>query len=84
MSMPLSTTEVAYSLVQQVSANNDPTYEQELDPLLEPIWAQGSLTNVDLLDLVLPSNEAVIEAMTSLDKPWEDLHHRSYFLLELI
>ena len=22
--------------------------------------------------------------MTSLDKPWDDLHHRSYFLLELI
>jgi hypothetical protein len=54
-----------------------------LDPLLEPIWAQGSLANIDSLDLVLPSNEAIIEAMTSLDKPWEYLHHRSYFLLEL-
>jgi hypothetical protein len=31
----------------------------------------------------LPSDEAVIEAMTSPDKPWEDLHHRSYFLPEL-
>jgi hypothetical protein len=31
----------------------------------------------------LPSNEAVIEAMSSSDKPWEDLHHRSYFLPEL-
>jgi hypothetical protein len=31
----------------------------------------------------LPSDEAVIEAMTSLDKPWDDLHHRSYFLIEL-
>jgi hypothetical protein len=36
-----------------------------------------------LLDLVLPSDEAVIEAMTSPDKHWEDLHHRSYFLPEL-
>jgi hypothetical protein len=36
-----------------------------------------------LLDLVFPSDEAVIEAMTSLDKPWDDLHHRSYFLPEL-
>ena len=81
--MPLSAAEVAYSLVQQDSANPDPTPAQELDPFLEPIWAQGSLTNVDSLDLVLPSDEAVIEAMTSLDKPWEDLHHRSYFLSEL-
>jgi hypothetical protein len=39
MSMPLSTTEVAYSLVQQASANPDMTPTQELDPLLEPIWA---------------------------------------------
>jgi hypothetical protein len=83
MSMPLSATEVAYSLVQQASANTDPTPAQELDPLLEPIWAHGSLANTDSLDLVLPSDEAVIEAMTSPDKPWEDLHHRSYFLPEL-
>jgi hypothetical protein len=25
----------------------------------------------------------IIEAMTSLDRPWNDLHHRSYFLPEL-
>jgi hypothetical protein len=83
MSMPLSAAEVAYSLVQQASATPDPTPAQELDPLPEPIWAQGSLATTDSLDLVLPSDEAVIEAMTSPDKPWEDLHHRSYFLPEL-
>jgi hypothetical protein len=83
MSMPLSAAEVVYSLVQQASTNTDPTPAQEFDPLLEPIWAQGSLADTDSLDLVLPSDEAIIEAMTSLDKPWEDLHHRSYFLPEL-
>jgi hypothetical protein len=83
MSMPLSAVEVVYSLVQQASANPDPTPAQELDPLLEPIWAQGSLATTDSLDLIFPSDEAVIKAMTSLDKPWEDLHHRSYFLPEL-
>jgi hypothetical protein len=83
MSMPLSATEVVYSLVQQTSATPDPTPAQELDPLLEPIWAQGSLATTDSLDLVLPSDKSVIEAMTSSDKPWEDLHQRSYFLPEL-
>jgi hypothetical protein len=83
MSTPLSTTEVAYSLVQQASATPDPTPAQELDPLLEPVWAQDSLDNTDSLDLVFPSDEAVIEAMTGPDKPWEDLHHRSYFLPDL-
>jgi len=50
MSMPLSAAEVAYSLVQQASANPDLIPAQELDPLLEPIWAQGSLANTDSLD----------------------------------
>ena len=69
MSMPLSTAEVVYSLVQQTLANTDPTPAQEFDPVQEPIWAQGYLAGTDSLDLVFPSDEAVIEAMTSLDKP---------------
>jgi hypothetical protein len=80
---PLSATEVAYSLVQQTSATPDSIPAQELDPLLKPIWAQDSLTDIDSLYLVLPSDEAIIEAMTGPDKPWDDLHHRSYFLPEL-
>jgi hypothetical protein len=83
MFMPLSVAEVAYSLVQQDSTDTDPTPTQELDSTLEPIFAQGSLAETNSLDLVLPSDEAIIEAMTSLDKPWDDLHHRSYFLPEL-
>jgi hypothetical protein len=83
MSSPLSAAEVAYSTVQQTSATPDPTPAPELDPLFEPIWAQNSLVDTDSLDLVLPSDEAIIEAMTGPDKPWEDLHHRSYFLPEL-
>jgi hypothetical protein len=31
----------------------------------------------------LPSDEAILEALTGLDKPWDDLHHRSYFLPKL-
>jgi hypothetical protein len=31
----------------------------------------------------LPSDEAIIEALTGLKIPWDDLHQRSYFLLEL-
>jgi hypothetical protein len=83
MSMLLTAAKVAYSLVQQTSTNTYLTPAQELDPLLEPIWVEVSLASINSLDLVFPSDEVVIEAMTSLDKPWEDLHHISYFLPEL-
>jgi hypothetical protein len=69
MSIPLSMAEVAYSIVQQASANPDPTPAQELDLVLEPIWAQGSLATTDSLDLVFPSDEVIIESLTGLDRP---------------
>jgi hypothetical protein len=75
MSMPFSAAEAVYFLVQQASSDTDLTPAQELDPIPEPIWAQGSLATTDSLDLVLPSDEAIIEAMTSPDKPWDDIHH---------
>jgi hypothetical protein len=75
--------EVAYSIVQQASVDPDLTPAPELDPVLEPAWAQGSLATTDSLDLVFPSDEAILEALTGPDRPWDDLHHRSYFLPEL-
>ena len=33
--------------------------------------------------MVLPSYEAILEAMSGRDKICEDLHHKSYFLPEL-
>jgi hypothetical protein len=83
LAMPLSMVEVAYSIIERASTDPDPTPAQELDPVLEPIWDQGSLADTNYLYLVLHSDEAIIEAMTSLERAWDDLHHRSYFLPEL-
>jgi hypothetical protein len=80
MAMPLSMEYLVYFIVQQASIDPDMTPAQELDLVLEPIWAQGSLTDTDSLDLVFPSNEVIIESMTSPDRPWDDLHDISYFL----
>jgi hypothetical protein len=37
----------------------------------------------DCLDEIFPSDEAIIEATNGFDKPWDDMHHRSYFLPDL-
>ena len=39
--------------------------------------------SIDCLDMVLPSDEAILEAMSGRGKICEDLHHRSYFIPEL-
>jgi hypothetical protein len=41
------------------------------------------LTSLDCLDTVFPSDEAIIEEMIGSKRPWEDMHHRSYFLPEI-
>jgi hypothetical protein len=83
MEIPLAVIEVAYSIVQQALTNPNMTPPHELDPILEPVWARDSLATYDPLELVFPSNEVILEAMTGPDKPWDDLHHRSYFLPDL-
>lgn len=54
-----------------------------MDPLTQPVCAVNSFAYRDCLDMVLPSNEAILEALTRPDKPWEDMHYHSYFLLAL-
>ena len=48
-----------------------------------PAWAVESSHAHDCLDDFFPSDEAIIEAMFGVEPPWEELHHRSYFLPEL-
>jgi len=59
------------------------SFMEEVDLVLEPVWDFNSSNSHDCLDIILPSNEAILEAMKFLEWPWEDLHHRSYFLPEL-
>jgi hypothetical protein len=69
MAMPLPSAKAAYNIVQQTSANPGLSPPKDIDLVLEPIWAQEYITTHDPLDLALPSNEAILEAMTELDRP---------------
>jgi hypothetical protein len=83
MAMPLSMVGVVYNIFHQDLADPDLNPAQELNPVLKPIWDQSSLATTYPLDPVLALDEAILEALNGLDKPWDDLHHRSYFLPEL-
>ena len=47
------------------------------------LHGQQSPHSHDCLDDVFPSDEAILEVMSGVEQPWEELHHRSYFLPKL-
>ena len=86
LEVPLLTVEVAYQAITQNTVDPIPaplTVLEDLEKVYFPAWAENSSLSIDCLDTVLPSNEAILEAMSGRDKICEDLHHRSYFLPEL-
>jgi hypothetical protein len=52
----------------------------EEDPILRPVWATSLSCLHDLLDDTWPLDKAILEAMNFFERPWDDMHHRSYFL----
>ena len=84
--VPLSATEVAYQAVIHTDVDPAPIpliVSKESEEAYLPAWAENSLYTDDCLDMVFPSYEAILEAMSRHDKICEYLHHRSYFLPEL-
>jgi hypothetical protein len=47
------------------------------------MWATSLSCSHYFLDGALTLDESIIKAINSFDKPWDDMHHRSYFLSEL-
>ena len=86
LEVPLSAVEVAYQAITQATVDPflDPLIvSNDLEEVYFPAWAENSLHSIDSLDMVLPSDEAILEAMSGHGKICEDLHHPSYFLPEL-
>ena len=84
--VPLSAAEVAYQAIVHTAI--DPiliplAVSEESKESYLPAWAENSLHSRDCLNMVLPTDEAILEAMCGRDKICKYLHHRSYFLLEL-
>ena len=83
LEVPLSSVEVAYQAITQTNVDPIPDpliVSEDVEEVYLPAWAKNSLHSIDCLDMVLPSDEAILEAMSGCGKIYEDLHHRSYFL----
>jgi hypothetical protein len=78
-------TEIAYQSVLDSSADPDlvtsPMNEEDL--VLRPVWATLFSCLHDCLDETFLSDEAILKAMNGSERHWDDMHHRSYFLLSL-
>jgi hypothetical protein len=85
MVMPLSIVEIAYQAILDSFIDPNPVTSQkdEDDPILRPVWATSLSCSHDFLDETLPSDEAILEAMNVSKRPWDDMHHGSYFLPSL-
>ena len=82
----LSVVEVAYQAIINTTVDPisvPPTVSEEPTESYIPSWEENSLYVEYCLDMVLPSDEAILKAMRGKDKICEDLHDRSYFLPEL-
>ena len=83
--VPFPTTMIAYQANLGSIAEPSPSSSrtEEEDPYVRPAWEVQSFHTHDCLNSVFPSDEAIIEAMSGVEPPWEELHHRSYFLPEI-
>ena len=78
MAFPISAAEIVYqSVVDTAESDPAPLSPEELDGDVAPAWTLTSSSAQDCLDTTLPSEEAILEEMTGIDRPWDDLHHRS-------
>jgi hypothetical protein len=85
MAMPLSAAKILHQVVLDsfVDPYPVPLPMDEEDPVLRLVLATSLSFSHDFLDGTLPSDKSIIESMNGSDKPLDDMHHCSYFLLEI-
>ena len=83
--MPLSAIEVTYQSIFDATDDSisTPPISEEPYEAYFLAWVENSTYLYDWLNMVLPSDEAILEAMIGPKKICEDLHHKSYFLLDM-
>ena len=80
-SSSLSPYEALYDVVQSsFNVHYDDLHLVALNPYHLPYWLEPSLPTLDYLSQNFPSNESIMEIMSTDELVWEDHHHRYSFL----
>jgi hypothetical protein len=69
-----------YSLIDSTSPDQNINRHMEYGYFVSPFGTVNPPHLRDLSDFELPSNEAILESMTTVSTSWEDLHHGLFFL----
>ena len=70
-----------YNVIQTLSDDHiDDLHLVASDPYHLPYWLEPSLPTLDYLSQNFPSNESIMEIMSTNASIWKDHHHRSAFL----
>ena len=82
MSHPLLALMKHFNDVVQYASNvhYDDLHLVALDPYHLPYWLEPSLRVLDYLSETFPSDESIMEIMSTDESIWEDHRHRSMFL----
>jgi hypothetical protein len=86
MENPLSIAEVVCVSILDATADLDPSssWKDKVDLVPDPLWVTQSSCSPNCLEYTLPSDESIVDAMYGPNRPWEDMHHRSYFFREFV
>jgi hypothetical protein len=81
--MPLSPAEATYVSIQSASPSLDNPHLLAPDAYSMPSWLESLSLIIDYISQIFPSDESIMEMISTDDLPWDDNHHRSSFLLPL-
>ena len=58
--------------------------QEEYGQCTSSIWVVNSPPSNDYVDLVFHLDEDIMEDFLNMARPWEDMHHHSYFYPTLV
>jgi len=67
MVFPIFTAKLSYQSIINSTDNHPTPFLEELDGDVAPTWTLDSTSTLDCLDIVLPSDEAILEVMSCVD-----------------